>query len=108
MQVQLFKKVGTYIDKKDNNKEKRFVNFYVKCGDALIPVEVPYFPNDKFDGRDPQYSGRKEVLSAFAAILPDKPDKSDNVNSAQAAPDTARGNPPITDMQPVDDGDMPF
>ena len=97
MQVQLFKKVGTYTDKKDG-KEKRFTNFYVKCGDALIPVEVCYFPNDKFDGRDPQYSGRKDVLSAFAAMLPDKPDNGD---SKSQRPST----PPPDDMTPVDDTD---
>lgn len=69
MQVTLFKKNGTYTDKKDN-KEKRFTNFYVKCGDELVPIEVCFFPND--EGRDFAYAGRKAVLSAFAAILPDK------------------------------------
>lgn len=95
MQVQLFKKSGTYTDKKDG-KEKRFVNFYLKCGDALIPVEIPYFPNERFDGRDPQYSGRKEVLSAFAAILPEKSD-------ANAS------NQPQTEQQQFEDNDdVPF
>ncbi len=37
MQIQLFKKTGTYTDK--DGKEKRFVNFYLKCGDALVPIE---------------------------------------------------------------------
>lgn len=78
MQVQLFKKQGTYKDKE--GKEKRYTNFYLRCNDALIPIEVCYFPNDKCDGRDPQYAGRKDVMSAFAAILPDKLDSG---NSAQ-------------------------
>lgn len=69
MQVNLYKKVGKYTDK--DGKEKSFVNFYVKCGDKLIPVEVSYFPNKKCEDRDPNYSGRKEVLGAFAETLPD-------------------------------------
>ena len=68
-QVQLFKKVGKYTDKKDN-KEKTSVRFYIKCGDSLVPVEVPYFGGD--DGKDYQYNGRKAVLTAFADNLPDK------------------------------------
>lgn len=103
MQVQLFKKVGTYTDKKDG-KEKRFTNFYLKCGDALVPVEVCYFPQEKFDNRDPQYNGRKEVLSAFAAILPDKPD-----NGAIVQPTSNNtGSNPLPDTQPVDSDDVPF
>lgn len=70
MTVQLFKKEGTYVDKKDN-KEKSYVNYYVKCGDKLIPIEVKYFPNDKCDGRDPGYSGKMEVMKAFADVLPE-------------------------------------
>ncbi|MDE6201539.1 MAG: hypothetical protein K2M47_06670 [Clostridiales bacterium] len=98
MQVQLFKKVGKYTDKNDG-KEKTFTNFYVKCGDSLIPVEVCYFPQDKFDGRDPNYNGRKQVMSAFAVTLPDKPDGG---SSAQATP--SQGKPPVPDQpQPVDD-----
>ena len=38
-QVELFKKVGKYIDKRDG-KEKPFTNFFVKCGSETIPVEV--------------------------------------------------------------------
>ncbi len=68
MQVTLYKKNGTYIA--NDGKEKNYTNFYVKCGDSLIPVEVCFFPND--DGKDFAYAGRKAVLSAFAAILPDK------------------------------------
>lgn len=103
MQVQLFKKCGTYTDTK-TGKEKRFTNFYLKCGDTLVPIEVCYFPKPEFDDRDPNYIGRKEVLSAFAAQLPDKPDGG---SAAQATP--SRGKPPITDeLQPVSDGDLPF
>ena len=72
MTVNLFKKVGTYVDKKDG-KEKRFVNFYVQIGDQMIPIEPKYFPNDRFEGRDPGFAGRKAVMEAMAEILPDKP-----------------------------------
>lgn len=105
MQVQLFKRVGKYTDKNDG-KEKQFTNFYLKCGDALVPVEVCYFPQEKFDGRDPNYNGRKQVLSAFAAILPDKNDG----GSSEHKPSTPSPNEltPVDDMQPVDNSDMPF
>lgn len=69
MEVQLFKKVGKYTDKKDG-REKMSTRFYLKCGDALIPIEVPYFEGS--EGRDYQYNGRKAVLTAFADNLPDK------------------------------------
>jgi hypothetical protein len=74
MVVELYKKSGTYNDK-TSGKEKRFTNFYVKCNDQLIPVEPVYFPNEKLEGRDPQYGGRKAVLEAFADELPTLPAK---------------------------------
>lgn len=70
MTVGLFKKKGTYKDKE--GKDKFFVNFYVECGDQMIPVEPKYFPNPKCDDRDPAFAGRKAVLEAFAEELPDK------------------------------------
>ena len=75
MQVNLYKKVGKYTDK--DGKEKGYVNFYVKCGDQMIPIEVSYFPNEKFENRDLNYAPRKEVLKAFAETLPDIDDKKD-------------------------------
>ena len=72
MEVKLYKKNGHYVDTK-TQKEKPFVNFYVQCGDQLIPVEPKYFPNPKCEDRDPQFPGRKAVLEAFAEELPDKP-----------------------------------
>ena len=71
MEVKLYKKIGTYVSKEDG-KEKPYVNFYVNCGDQLIPVEPKYFPNAKCDNRDPQFQGRKAVLEAFAETLPEK------------------------------------
>ena len=70
MTVNLFKKNGTYFSEKDQ-KDKPFTNFYIQCNDQLIPVEVKYFPNPKFDNRDPGYQGRFAVLSAFAELLPE-------------------------------------
>lgn len=67
-QVQLFKKVGKYTDK--DGKEKTSTRFYVKCGDVLVPVEIPYFEGE--DGRDYQYASRRAVLSAFSDTLPEK------------------------------------
>lgn len=70
MQVELFKTSGTYVDPKDK-KEKPYTRFYVRCGSSLVPIEVPYREGE--DGRDYRYSGRKEVLKAFADDLPEKP-----------------------------------
>lgn len=78
-QVCLFKKVGKYTDKKDG-KEKTYVNFYVLCGDELVPVEVKFFENE--EGRDYRYSGRKSVLSVFAEKLPDKEEPEAAKNNA--------------------------
>ncbi len=69
-QVELLKKNGTYKDKE--GKEKQFTNFYLRCGDSLIPVEPKFFPNE--DGHDYQFGSRKAILSAFASMLPEKPD----------------------------------
>ena len=68
--VKIFKKEGTYIDK--NGKEKPFTNFYLQANDKMIPIEVKYFANDKFEGRDPGYQGRVAVLSLLAQPFPDK------------------------------------
>lgn len=75
MQVELLKKVGSYVDKKDG-KEKSSTRFYLRCGGSLVPVEVPYFEGE--DGRDYQYNGRKAVLTAFADDLPEKEQKERN------------------------------
>lgn len=69
MTVELFKKEGTYLNEK--GEERKATRFYLKCGDALVPIDVSYFENKEL-GRDPQYAGRKEVLKAFASTLPEK------------------------------------
>lgn len=104
MQVQLFKKSGKYTDK-STGKEKSFTNFYVKCGDALVPVEVCYFPQDKFDGRDPNYNGRKQVMSAFASPLPDKPNAG---NGSTHTPVRPSAPPPDEEIPASSDDDLPI
>ena len=69
MQVELFKKQSKYVDK--DNVERSATRFYVQCGEVLVPIEVTYF-KDKETGKDPQYSGRREVMKAFANNLPEK------------------------------------
>ena len=44
--VELFKRKETYTDKR-TGEEKHFTNFFVKCGDELVPVEVKFFENDE-------------------------------------------------------------
>lgn len=68
--VKIYKKEGTYKDKDGN--DKRFINFYISAKDKLIPIEVKYFPNPKFDNRDPGYQGRVSVIELLADPLPEK------------------------------------
>lgn len=89
MQVNLFKRRVPYVDQKDG-KEKIATNFFVSCGDILVPVEVKYFEN-KETGRDDRYMERKTLLSAFADTLPERQKKekaqvSAPVNVQAAAP----------------------
>lgn len=68
MQVELFKKEGTYPDK-TTGEDKPFTNLYLRAGSAaLIPIEVKNF--SKSDNPDKQYGPRRAVLSAFADKLP--------------------------------------
>lgn len=78
-EVKLFKKLATYKDKDGN--EKTATNFFVQCGDVLVPVEVKYF-EDKETGQDYNYRSRKTLLSAFAELLPDR--KTDNKQGKSA------------------------
>ena len=71
VEVKLYKKERTYTDK--NGEEKRATNFYVRCGNELIPIEVSYFGKD--DKSDKQYAPRRAILSAFAEDLPPKEEK---------------------------------
>ena len=70
--VNLFKRKKKYTG--TDGKDKVATNFYVKCGEdgELIAVDIHYFSNPNFDGRDPGFLGRKAVLEAFATTLPDE------------------------------------
>ena len=81
MEIKLYKKEGTYFSEKDQ-KDKPYTNFYIKCNDELIPVEVKYFPNPKLENRDPGYNGRFSVLRAFAEKLPDKENEANIASDA--------------------------
>ena len=80
MQVELFKKIVPYKDK--DGKDRTATNFYAKCGTDLIPIEVVFFP-DKETGNDPNYRGRKMVLSAFSEDLPEREDKKEQKESTK-------------------------
>lgn len=93
-QVELYKQTGTYVNK--DGVEKIFTNFYVKCGDELIPVTVKFFEND--EGNDLRYAPRKAVMSAFASLLPPLPEKKE----------TDKGRKKASGSVADDDGDHPF
>lgn len=98
MQVNLFKRRVPYVDKDGENKIA--TNFFVSCGDILVPVEVKYFEN-KETGRDDRYMERKTLLSAFADTLPERPKKDEAQASTSAVPKDKAGKPlkaaPITE-----------
>ena len=64
-----------------------------RCGDELIPVEVKYFENE--EGKDPRYSARRAVMSAFSAMLPDREEQAKGKKNASGK---------VVD----NDGDNPF
>lgn len=79
-QVVLFKKSGTYLK---DGEQKPYTNFYVRCGEALIPIQVSFFKND--EGRDPQYASRREIMKAFATTLPElSPKNAESESKPQA------------------------
>lgn len=72
--VKIRKKEVTY---QKDGQDKRATNYFVQVNDQLIPIEVKYFPQEKFGGRDPAYQGRVATLAVVAEPLPesDKPAK---------------------------------
>ena len=97
-EVKLFKKQVEYQNK--DGEDKTATNFFVQCGDVMVPVEVKYFEN-KDTGRDDRYRERKVLMSAFAEELPDK----DNGGKRKADKPKQK---PKTELQSLDDGDIPF
>ena len=45
MQVNLYKKVVEYTNQ--DGEVKTATNYFVQCGDVLVPVEVKYFEDKK-------------------------------------------------------------
>ena len=78
MQVKLFKKNVEYTNK--DGEVKTATNYFLECGDVLIPVEVKYF-KDKETGEDKNYRVRKSLMSAFAEELPER--KKENAGQAK-------------------------
>ena len=66
MQVELFKKKGTY---EKDGKVLPFTNYYLQCGDSMIPIEVKNFSTK--EKQDYNYSARKGAMSAFATPIPE-------------------------------------
>ena len=100
MLVNLVKRTGTYFSEKDN-KDKPFVNFYLQCNDQLIPIEVKYFPQAKFDNRDPGYQKRLGIMEFCADLLPDPPEKEDkkDITTASDVTSTTTSTVPASDRQ---------
>ena len=69
MQVNLYKKVVEYTNQ--DGEVKTATNYFVQCGDVLVPVEVKFF-EDKKTGEDKNYRARRTLLSAFAEPLPER------------------------------------
>lgn len=86
MEVKLYKKVVSYKNK--DGEEKTATNYFVQCGDVLVPVEVKYF-EDKKTGEDKNYRTRKTLMSAFAETLPEreKDNKPEQSQAGQAEDD---------------------
>lgn len=65
MEVKIYKRRRNYAQ--SDGSVKSVEQFFIMCGDVLIPIKVAFFGTD--DKRDYQYSGRKAVLSSFAEVL---------------------------------------
>lgn len=100
-EVKLFKKQVEYQNK--DGEDKTATNFFVQCGDVMVPVEVKYFEN-KDTGRDDRYRERKVLMSAFAEELPEKGNGKKNSIKGKARENAQSGNY----TPPDDDSDIPF
>ena len=73
VEVKVYRKEGTYKNKQ--GEEKRFTNYYLDINGYLIPIEVKYFPNPKFNDRDPGYAARISKLELLSEPLPEAENK---------------------------------
>ena len=69
MEVKLFKQNVDYVT--NAGEKKNATNYFVQCGDVLVPVEVKYF-EDKETKTDKNYRARRTLMSAFAEVLPQR------------------------------------
>jgi hypothetical protein len=97
-EAKLWKRLSKYVT--PTGEERTGVNFYVECGDVFVPIEVKFFEN-KETGRDDQYHVRKQLLSAFADVLPEKSVTSKKLTDKPSDP------PPVSDPSDDDIG-IPF
>lgn len=98
-EVKLFKRRVPYVDKE--GKDRIATNFFLCCGDVMIPIEVTYFEN-KETGKDARYLERKTVLSAFAEPLPDKD------NNGKPKQQDKLQKPVLTSVPDITDDQIPF
>ena len=96
-QVKIFKKISHY---EKDGEQRTATNFYIQCGDMLIPVEVTYFP-DKNTNKDNMYVARKTVLSTYAEVLPAR-------EKDKSAETTEPENKPTLEAIGEDDVSLPY
>ena len=75
LELKLLKQKRTYKDSK--GEEKSVWDFFIKCGDKLVPIDARYFKG-KNGEKDTKYAGRRDVLYSFAEVLPSKEEKETN------------------------------
>lgn len=71
VEIKVFKRKGKYYSE-NKKKDVYFTDFFIELNGELIPIEVKYFKQDKFEGRDPGYAGRVAKLELVAENLPEK------------------------------------
>ena len=80
VEIKVFKRKGKYYSEA-KKKDVYFTDFFIELNGELIPIEVKYFKQEKFEGRDPGYAGRVAKLELVAENLPEK-----NTGKASEAP----------------------
>ena len=99
-EVKLYKKLATYTNK--DGEEKQATNFFIACGDELVPIDIKYF-EDKETGIDKNYRVRKTLLSAFAELLPERENNGKN-KTATSKPAASGAESPA----PAANSNLPF
>ena len=71
VEIKVFKRKGKDFSEA-KKKDVYYTDFFIELNGELIPIEIKYFKQDKFDGRDPGYAGRVAKLELVAESLPEK------------------------------------